>query len=644
LLSLILISLVYSQTIDPNNICTSLNVTVMTKFFVDCTAEVSVISTLIVNPEDPELFVIGNCSLTCSVTFTYLKQFTACEELINNTQFVSLVANWTDRVTFIKAFDARCTALVDIDPPRIVLLGNNVQDPCPVLAKAFITEAIAYIINNCSVPDNLSLVNCTDRCFEALSILQFALHDCRDDFRFLDEVLYPALRRKMRVVNEVCDVRIQLASTAQDCIFFYERALAAIKLVCGSIQTNGSCSPLCQAYLMRSMGIIDRCASLFLSDGNVSGTLPPMDTNIINFLRAARTACHVDTKRLDVQVAVNETAVLITSEDSLSVNRPRTSFLFVIDAITRIWEWVTLRFDHYTDVIATKRLRVRLVFVHEFRARLDADTDPDFQDYGMDPNVDNVTNSYNLSDPAVADIDAITDLGSAVLYSSMGNLSLDATSFRRAFRTTIRFGPNRLSRILISHIVTNIFNGFGDAEVTVPGGVSYNFQLDNVPYTGNDTSFALELDIDTDVMEGFYVPNATDVYTDSNGGLSLQNSSEDHIEFNDTRRLRWKKIVYCDGGKEVVVRVRYVVSTEVPDDGFIVRKKLYVTFHISRSERCYKIFWDPTNDMETPTDVYNYPTGGNTGTTGGNTGQVDTDTNNIEKLVFSFFLLVAMLF
>jgi len=48
--------------------------------------------------------------------------------------------------------------------------------------------------------------------------------------------------------------------------------------------------------------------------------------------------------------------------------------------------------------------------------------------------------------------------------------------------------------------------------------------------------------------------------------------------------------------------------------------------------------------METPTDVYNYPTGGNTGTTGGNTGQVDTDTNNIEKLVFSFFLLVAMLF
>jgi len=117
----------------------------------------------------------------------------------------------------------------------------------------------------------------------------------------------------------------------------------------------------------------------------------------------------------------------------------------------------------------------------------------------------------------------------------------------------------------------------------------------------------------------------------------------------------------------------------------LLEKKLYVTFHISTSERCSSVFWDPTNDMETPFDVYtepsetgstptgnnptgnnptgstptgnnptgNNPTGNNpTGTGNKSTGNnpssgkaVDTDSSNVSKLIVTlFFTLVALLF
>jgi len=405
--------------------------------------------------------------------------------------------------------------------------------------------------------------------------------------------------------------------------------------------TSGKCNPLCQGYLMRSMGIIDRCASLFLSDGNVSRNLPPLD-DVVNFLREVRTICNVTSKRVDVSISTNESAVIITSEDALAFDRPRTALGFGINVV---FEWILERFERFTDIIAIERVRFRFRFVYEFRPRLNSETDADFQASGLDPNVDNVTTTYDLSDPNVAEYEAITDLGSIDLYGSMGNTTLDVTAFRRVFKCAIRFGPNRLSRVVISVVATNIQNGFGDGEVTIPGGVSYNFQIENVPYIANDTSVAIAFDVDTDTVEGTLVPNATNVEFDPNGGLQLEDPSEDHIEYsgNDTRRVRWKRRVYCDSGKEVVVRSRFVVFTgETPDDGFVVRKRLYVTFHISTSDRCSKVFWDPTNDVSTPPDNYVGPTTGPTSGTG--TNNVDTDhSNDVSKLMAALLISIIAL-
>jgi len=244
------------------------------------------------------------------------------------------------------------------------------------------------------------------------------------------------------------------------------------------------------------------------------------------------------------------------------------------------------------------------------------------------------------------------------LYTSSGNLSVEATAFRKALRTTIRFGPNRLSRIVISHIVTNILNGFGDGQVTVPGGVSFNFQLENIPYVNNGTTIAIEFDVDTDVNEGTLVPNATNILQDpTSSTLNLQNPTEDHIEYgsNDTRRIRWKRAVYCDNGKIVVVRSRFVLFTgETPDGGFVVRKKLYVTFYIP-GDRCLKVFWDPTNDMETPPDNFVPPTGTSTGSNSGSSSGTGSSTgtgsgvnpvptgNNVSKLIIGFGLIALLI-
>jgi len=428
---------------------------------------------------------------------------------------------------------------------------------------------------------------------------------------------------------------------------------------------------------------VDLC--FFLTDGNASGILPPFDPTTVDFLRKARYFCDVSSKRVDVVVSANGTQVDVYSEDSFVEVRPRTHFSFIVEDV---FQWTTERFDHYNDTVAASRLRVRLAFVHEFRPRNNSVSDPDFQSYGLDPTQDNITTSYNLSDPTQYDNDPITDLGSIYLYGDMGNTSLEATAFRRIFKCAIRYGPTRLGRIIISHIAANIRNGFNDSEVTVPGGVSYNFQLDNILYRANDTSFALEFDVDMDFDDGTLNLNSSNIYTDAFGGLTLQDNSEGHVDFaeNDTRKLRWKRSVYCDGNKEVIVRVRYVRNTtETPDGGYAIRKKLYVTFHISTSERCSSVFWDPTNDMETPFDVYtepsgtgstptgnnptgnnptgstptgnnptgNNPTGNNpTGTGNKSTGNnpssgkaVDTDSSNVSKLIVTlFFTLVALLF
>jgi hypothetical protein len=252
------------------------------------------------------------------------------------------------------------------------------------------------------------------------------------------------------------------------------------------------------------------------------------------------------------------------------VDRPRTRLRFIAG---KVFEWTSERFDRFNDSNPAKRFRMRLRKCHEVRPRQNSSSDPDWESSGTDPQKDNVTNTFDFEDSTVAEVEPIVDLGQLDLYENTGNGSVEASGFRRAFQTSIRFGPNRLSRIIISAIVTNIKNAANDSQVTVAGGMSFNIQLDNFPYRSNDTSAVLEFDIDTDSDEGS-LEESSNVERDDEGGLNLADESEGSIKYNDTRRIRWKRRVYCDGNKEVIIKTRLVRSmTENPDGGFTVRKK-----------------------------------------------------------------------
>jgi len=150
--------------------------------------------------------------------------------------------------------------------------------------------------------------------------------------------------------------------------------------------------------------------------------------------------------------------------------------------------------------------------------------------------------------------------------------------------------------------------------------------MDNFPYRWNDTSAAIEFDVDTDDMDGVLVPNTTNVDTDtvdtaSGDGFTLEDNTEGQVQFNDTtKKLRWKRIVFCDGNKTVTIRSRFFVAiNETPDDGFVVRRKLFVTFHIAVGVRCPKLIWDPSSDQETSADLVDTSTTTGTGSSTGST-------------------------
>jgi len=276
----------------------------------------------------------------------------------------------------------------------------------------------------------------------------------------------------------------------------------------------------------------------------------------------------------------------------------------------------------------TKRFRIRLKRYREFRARL-LDADGDFNLRGYDETKDTTVRTYDIENDS--EVDPVTDLGSRLLYENVGNAALvpNATNFRRVHRTTVRFGPNRISRVVFSFLSTNIKNGVDEPEVTVPGGVNWNLLVENAPFIANDSSFALEFDVDLDADEGTLTDTDTGAERDITDGLALgTDDSEGSIRFTDKRRIRWKRRVFCENDRTVTVRVRFVrVVTETPDGGFTVRKRLIVTFHISRSARCQRITWDPTTDVEPEDDDIVISTGTGSSSTGTDTTVTSTTTS-----------------
>jgi len=305
----------------------------------------------------------------------------------------------------------------------------------------------------------------------------------------------------------------------------------------------------------------------------------------------------------------------IRSDDALHPDRPRTRLRILAN---RTVEWLAERFDRFDDVNPTKRFRIRLKRYREFRARL-LDADGDFNLRGYDEAKDTTVRTYDIENDS--EVDPVTDLGSRLLYENVGNAALvpNATNFRRVHRTTVRFGPNRISRVVFSFLSTNIKNGFDEPEITVPGGVNWNLLVENAPFIANDSSFALEFDVDLDADEGTLTETDTGAERDITDGLTLgTDDTEGSVRFTDKRRIRWKRRVFCDNNKTITVRVRFVkILTETPDGGFTIRKRLIITFHISRNSRCNRITWDPTTDVEPEDDdiAISAGTGSSTDTT-----------------------------
>jgi len=244
-------------------------------------------------------------------------------------------------------------------------------------------------------------------------------------------------------------------------------------------------------------------------------------------------------------------------------------------------------------------------------------------------------------------------------------------SFRHVTRASLWYGPGKLARAVLTFVSTNIANQVNDAEITIPGGVSFHLLLDSIPYRFTDTSVFLEIIYDTDFDAGDLVTNTTDVDTSivdqqSGAALNQQDNTEDQLQFNDTRRVRWKRQVFCDDGETIEIRSRWVKAVnETPDGGYLVRKRLYVTFHIAVGVRCSRIFWDPATDIETPADdnvtdtgsLSSTTTGTGTGTssTSSMTGTMTSSTtttntmtgtsssSNVAALVASFIMVIIAL-
>jgi len=110
-------------------------------------------------------------------------------------------------------------------------------------------------------------------------------------------------------------------------------------------------------------------------------------------------------------------------------------------------------------------------------------------------------------------------------------------------------------------------------------------------------------------------------------GLDLKDESEGKLTYDARTRIRWKRRVYCDGTKEVVVRARLVTGVVDDSVGYTVRKRLFITFRISRTIRCLKLLWDPSTDFETPEDIIVDPSTSSP-TTGTGSSSPSTETSS----------------
>jgi len=171
--------------------------------------------------------------------------------------------------------------------------------------------------------------------------------------------------------------------------------------------------------------------------------------------------------------------------------------------------------------------------------------------------------------------------------------------------------------------------------------------LDALPYTKDGTHFAFAFDIISDPNDVISYNESTTPFEQDPSLPNFSDNSEGEIAFgvNDSRRIRFRKIVFCENGVSLIIKVRVITVTE----NSIVIRRVYITYYFNNIARCDRIILDPS--AENPNPPVNPPvnsgsTGGNGGSTGGNGGTTTTQSTgkgtNSGSVLSCFFTLIAL--
>jgi len=388
---------------------------------------------------------------------------------------------------------------------------------------------------------------------------------------------------------------------------------------------------------------------------DLTGNMNPIDPVLRNVSQRIRYVCNI--LDVDVNVTTNQTNVMVQSSVALDPVSPWTHVNF--NGVTKAIDFV--RFAARSDIVAASRFTLVFRKVIEFTPRPNASTDVDFMTHGFDDTVDLIEQVYDFLNATDADnLPQLDDFGSVDLDLNPANPLDTSSSFIRFFRYTIRFGPLRLSRLVIDAIVSNIRTAAGLTQVHIPGGITFNHILDAIPYTKDGTHFVFAFDIISDPNDVISYNESPTPFEQDPSLPNFSDNSEGAITFgaNDTRRIRFRKIVFCENGVSLIIKVRVITVTE----NSVVIRRVYVTYYFNNIARCDRIILDPSGEnANAPANppVYYGTTGGNGGSTGGNggstgsnggstgsqgTGKGSTGTGSVVSCFFILIALVMFLF
>jgi len=311
-------------------------------------------------------------------------------------------------------------------------------------------------------------------------------------------------------------------------------------------------------------------------------------------VRRVRYLCGLRSLDLNCTVDQRDNSIRADASDALDPLGPRTNIH--VDLSGR--GILISRFDKRADVSPAARFKFIFRKFIEFTPRAGFDTDTDFRDNGFDPMKDTTVNDYDLNTINQTTVEPLHDFGSNDINNDP-NRPIDqqqGSGFQRVFRLSVRFGPLRLIRLILTFVLSNVRNSAGLGQVNIPGGINFNAVFDNIPFTRDGTHFAFAYDIDSDVD---VTVNRKLAQTENDADVpKYPDDAETVLDFsgvNDTRRVRFRRIVFCENGNTLIIRERVVV---IQDNGVTFRR-VYITYFFS-NQRCARLFFDPALDNAPP--------------------------------------------